>query len=323
MAAAVESVSRSRWSRITAAVLPRLAFYPFLAASLLVFPSMIPWMVLGWLALFALRRIRGKSAWPPLAFCLGILLVKRVDWPPGMILLGICMVAGGALEIVRQKRPAWNRAAAAAAAALAVGWIAMALSWSQVGRTSRKPALVEGRPVVCIGDSLTVGGFPRILEKRLRVPVLDLAEGGITAAEGLRRFPDVLARKPQAVVIELGGHDSIRGRSRKDTRQDLAAMIGAARNGGAEVFLFEIPRGFITDPYAGLERELAREHDLELITDGAIRRLVLFSPFTPLGAWTGRQLSYDGLHPNEAGNAFLSDRVEAALRRVYGSAILR
>jgi acyl-CoA thioesterase I len=323
MTGVVGSPPRSRWSRITSAVLPRLIFYPFVGASLLVFPLMLPWMILGWLLMFAVRLLRGKAGWPPLAMCLGILLVKRVDWAPGMVVLGLLMIVCAALEVVRLKRPSWSRASFVAAGGLAVAWIAMAWTWSAVGHTSRRPVLLEGRSVVCIGDSLAVGGFPRILEKRLRVPVIDLAQGGITSAEGLQRFPEVLAAQPQVVVIELGGHDSIRGKSRGSTKENLEAMIRRARGAGAEVILFEIPRGFITDPYRALERELAREHDLELVTDGAIRQLVLFSPFTPLGAWTGRKLSYDGLHPNDAGNAFLADRVEAALRRVYGDGILR
>jgi acyl-CoA thioesterase I len=319
----VESPSRSRWSRLAGAVLPRLAFYPFLAASLLVFPSMLPGMILGWLILFVVRRFRGKVGWHPLAFALGILVIKRVAWAPGLVVLALLMIAASALDAVQQKRPGWKTAAWVAAACLAPAWVAMAWSWSFVGQTSRKPVFLADRPIVCIGDSLSAMGFPRVLEKRLRVPVIDAALGGITSAEGLQRLPEALAQKPQAVVIELGGHDYLRGKSRQDTWANLEGMIRASRSAGAEVFLFEIPRGFVTDPFAGLERGLAREYDLELITDGAIRQLVLFSPFTPLGEWTGRHLSDDGLHPNDAGHRFLADRVESALRRVYGDGILR
>jgi lysophospholipase L1-like esterase len=182
--------------------------------------------------------------------------------------------------------------------------------------------LAADRPIVCMGDSLSVTGYPRILEKRLRVPVVDKAQGGITTADGVKQLPEVLALKPQAIVIELGGHDSLRGRSRSEAKENLETLIRAGRDAGAEVFLFEIPRAFVMDPYAGLERELARKYDLELIHDGAVRQLVIFSPFTPLGK-SGRVLSYDGLHPNDAGNAFLADRVEAALKRVYGVALQR
>jgi acyl-CoA thioesterase-1 len=323
MSSVAGSPPRSRWAKVAWLILPRLAFYPFLAASLLVFPAAFPWMILCWLLLFAAQRIRGKPGWPVLAFCVGVLLVKRVDWAPGMVVLGLLIMACAGLDAIQKRRPALRTAAAVAGYLLIPAWIVMAWTWSAVGHTSRRPALVMDRPVVCTGDSLTVAGFPRVLKKRLRVPVIDHAQGGITSAQGLQRFPEIVALKPQAVVIELGGHDSIQGRRRRDTKANLEAMIRIAREAGAEVFLFEIPRGFITDPYAGLERELAREHDLELIHDGAIRQLVLFSPFTPLGGWTGRKLSYDGLHPDDAGHEFLADRVEAALRRVYGEGILK
>jgi len=318
----VEGAPRSRGARLVSLVLPRLAFYPFLVASLLVFPAALPWMILGWLLLAGFRRFRGKPAWPVLALGVAIVLLKRMDWPATLVVLGFLMIAAAGLDYLQKTRPALKRATAVAAFCLVPAWIAMAWQWNVVGHTSRRPAL-EGRPIVCTGDSLSVTGFPRVLEKRLRVPVLDHALGGITTDEGLRRLPESLVLRPQAVVIELGGHDSLRGKSRRQTKANLESMIRASREAGAEVFLFEIPRGFVMDPFAGLERELARELDLELIHDGAIRQLVVFSPFTPLGAWTGRILSYDGLHPNDAGNVFLADRVEAALRRVYGDSILR
>jgi hypothetical protein len=90
------------------------------------------------------------------------------------------------------------------------------------------------------------------------------------------------------------------------------------------VVLMEIPRGFLTDPYAGVERELARQYDLELISDSAIRQLVLFSPYAPPGMWiNGNHLSDDGLHPNSRGNEHLANRVARSLSRIFGQAIRR
>jgi len=312
----------SRVSLILNRVLRRLAFYPFLVAALLVFPAWLPWMILGWLLLFAVRRFRGRPGWPPLAMGLALVLFRRVDWAPGLVVLGLVMIAAAVLDRVRERNPALRIAALVAAGALIPAWLGMTWDWTRVGHTSRRPALVADRPIVCLGDSLSVTGYPRILEKRLRVPVIDKAQGGITTADGVKQLPEVLALKPQAIVIELGGHDSLRGWSRSEAKENLETLIRAGREAGAEVFLFEIPRAFVMDPYGGLERELARKYDLELIHDGAIRQLVIFSPFTPLGK-SGRVLSDDGLHPNAAGNAFLADRVEAALARVYGGSLQR
>lgn len=307
---------------MAAQVARRLAFYPFLVGTLLSFPAALPSVLVGWLALFGLRLARGKPGWPTLLTAVALVLIKRVDWPPSLVVLGLLMLAAAGLDHYRREKAALRVAALVAAAALVPAWLVMAWQWGGVGHTSRRPALQPDRPIVCLGDSLTVRGFPRVLEKRLRVPVIDRAQGGITAAEGLRLLPDILALKPQAIVVELGGHDSLRGKSRAETKATLEQIVRDGREAGAEVFLFEIPRGFVVDPYAGLERELARHLDLELIHDGAIRQLVLFSPFTPLGR-TGRVLSDDGLHPNDAGHAFLADRVEAALTRVYGASLQR
>jgi lysophospholipase L1-like esterase len=313
---------RSGWVRIASVVLPRLALYPFLAASLLVFPAWLPWMILCWLLIAAVRRFRGKAAWPALGIVSGIVLGKRMDWPPSLVVLGILTLAAALLDFLRQRRPSLSTLAALAGLCLVPAWAWMAWTWVGVGHTNRRP-LLDGRPIVCTGDSLTSMGYPRVLEKRFRVPVVDHAVGGSTSREALRLFPKTLDLRPQAVLIEIGGHDSLKGGSRAEAKANLESMIRGARDAGAEVILFEIPRGFITDRFAGLDRELAREYDLELIHDGAIRQLVFFSPITPLSSWTGRKLSDDGLHPNTAGNEFLADRVEAALCRVYGGSLRR
>ena len=322
MSSDVEGPSPSRGARVAALVLPRLVFYPFLVGSLLVFPAWLPWMILVWLVLFAARRFRGKPGWPPLAVGVALVLFKRVDWAPGLVVLGLTIIAAAALDRYRERTLGLRMAALVAAGALVPAWLVMTWDWTRVGHTSRRPSPAADRPIVCMGDSLSSGGYVRELQRRLRAPVVDKAQGGITTADGVKQLPDVLALQPQALVVELGGHDSLRGRSRSEAKANLETIIRAGREAGAEVFLFEIPRGFVTDPYAGLERELARKYDLELIHDGAIRQLVIFSPFTPLGE-SGRILSYDGLHPNEAGNVFLADRVEAALTRVYGVPLQR
>jgi acyl-CoA thioesterase-1 len=300
-----------------------VAFYPFLIASLLVFPAWMPWMIAGWLGIAAERHLQKKAAWPSLALCLALILVKRVDWGLRMSVLLLALLAAVALDWQGRRKPSWARWCRPAFGALLAAWIFMAWDWHRAEHTSRRPPLLPDRPIVCLGDSLSAGGYPGMLQKRLKVPVIDLAQGGITAADGVKQIPELRTLQPQAVVIELGGHDSLRGRSREEALKDLEELILTARSLGAEVVLFEIPLGFVSDPYAGLDRELARRFDLELLSDGAIRQLVYFSPFTPLGRWSGRILSYDGLHPNEAGNRFLADRVEGSLVRVYGPAIQR
>jgi lysophospholipase L1-like esterase len=288
-------------------------------------------MVAGWLLCHTLLIVRGHAGWLPLLVCTAVLLIKRAYGSPALLSLAVLMMAvatGRILLAHTELRAAARCLRWSGVAVLCGAWGWFAVDWHAAARTSRRPVLDETRPVVCIGDSLTsgvspYGGYPDDLGGMLSVPVVNLGDAGITAQQALSLLPRIVQQRPQAVVIELGGHDFLRGRERSDTGAVLEQIIVTLQNAGAEVILMEIPRGFIVDPYAGLERELARKYDLELISDSAIRNLVLWSPHAPPGTWTkGPHLSDDGLHPNAHGNVYLARRVAEALRRVYGPKIL-
>jgi lysophospholipase L1-like esterase len=297
-----------------------------LMVSLLVFPSAIPWMVGFWLLVHSWLVWRGRVGWEPLLACLLILMAKGLCWSPGLIVFSMAAVAVGSLRLGMASGNGNQRLRGRVA--IAVIWIAwglLTIDWYRGTQPRDGYVLDPSRPVVCLGDSLTAFGYPQQLADRLAVPVVDFGQDGITAADGVKRVPAILASRPQVVVVELGGHDFLKGRSRADTKATLERIIRDCRSRGTQVVLFEIPRGFIFDKYWGLERQIAREHDLQLIPDTAIRKLVLFSPAAPPGLWLGRShhLSDDGLHPNARGNVALADTVSSTLQRIYGSHILR
>jgi len=70
-------------------------------ASLLAFPSTVPWMMAVWLAWHSVLVARRKPGWVPLAACAGITIIKRVPWPPVLIVLGLLMLAAGLLDVPR------------------------------------------------------------------------------------------------------------------------------------------------------------------------------------------------------------------------------
>lgn len=301
-------------------------------ASLLTFPSGMVAMAACWFAVYTMAARRRKRTVWILAVWAAIVVIKRVDWPLGlwclMCLVGM-IIAASVVEGARKRL-----FPALAPIFLWSGWMAFAVSSYQATHLSRLPNAPQDRPVVCLGDSLTSytrhGGYPEVLAEMVSVPVLNLGQPGITSTEALKKLPELTAARPCAVVIELGGHDFLKDASllktasRAAVKRNLEALIAAARKSGAEVLLVEVPRGFIVDLYAGLDRELAREHDLELIPDTTIRRFVLNSPAAPPGLWLGGPyLSDDGLHPNARGNVLLAQQVLRALERLYGKQIRR
>ncbi len=303
-----------------------------IAASLATFPAAVPLMVAAWLLLASWLAWRDRPAWIPLAVCLAILLIKRVAWLPGLILYMGAMSLTIVIGIWIARAPTSKHASRAVLSSLVVLWLCWALlqwDWHASSTASGTRVLDLNRPVVCIGNSLTSGiapdpGYPEHLAKLLNVPVINLGRAGISTTEGVKLIPPMLSSRPQVVIIELGGHDFLKGRSREATRDNLLQIIRAVREIGAEPILMEVPRGFMLDPFAGLERELARQEDLELISDTVIRRLVLWSPYAPPGMWTGGPyLSDDGLHPNSAGNEELAKASLRALRNIYGDAVNR
>jgi acyl-CoA thioesterase I len=168
------------------------------------------------------------------------------------------------------------------------------------------------------------GGYPNTLQGLISLPVVNLGIGGISAKQTAEEHLLKLSRlNPQVVVIELGGHDFLNGYTRASTKAYLKRIIESVRQIGAEVVLMEIPRAFISDPYWGLEREIARQEDVELVPDTAMRWIFLRSTVFPPGIWLGEPYLTDdtGIHANERGKQILAAHVAEALERMYGPRI--
>lgn len=108
------------------------------------------------------------------------------------------------------------------------------LSW-----LTSHPVFAEQRAVkiVVLGDSLTAGyglsradAFPAKLERALKdrgqfVTVVNAGVSGDTAAMGLARMDQSIARDTDAVIVELGANDMLRGFPPDITRAALAAIL--------------------------------------------------------------------------------------------------
>ncbi len=213
---------------------------------------------------------------------------------------------------------------------MAFTWAGMFYEWRAIENCSSPQTFDFSRPIVCLGDSLTEGlhpddGYPDALKHLVNAEVINLGFSGMASSQAIGQIDRVLSHNPQLVIIELGGHDFLKGHSRSQTRSNLTSLIDSCRRNGSDVVLMEIPRGFIFDPYASLERQIASEKDVQLISDTWLRQIVLLSPIAPPGRWMSEhaRLSEDGIHSNEQGSQKIANDVARVLESMYGEALLK
>ena len=158
-----------------------------------------------------------------------------------------------------------------------------------------------------LGDSLSAGfglaaneALPAKLEKALRAKGLSVAVenagvSGDTAAGGLARLDWSVPDGTDAVIVELGANDALRGADPKATRAALEAIVRKLKERRIAVLLAGMmaPRNLGPDyakAFDAIYPELAAAHDLILY------------PFILEGVAgvSGLNLS-DGIHPTAAG----------------------
>jgi acyl-CoA thioesterase I len=162
-------------------------------------------------------------------------------------------------------------------------------------------------PIVVLGDSLTAGlglpanaAFPARLEQALRakgmaVEISNAGVSGDTAAGGLARLDWSVPEGTEAVIVELGANDTLRGIDPKVTRQALEEIVRRLRGRGIAVLL----AGMRAAPNLG--PDYARDFEA-IYSDLAARNDLLLYPFFLDGVATDAKLNQrDGLHPTAAG----------------------
>lgn len=296
------------------------------AFSLLSFPSVTPWVILFWIAWSSVQVARKQPGWLPLVACVITLLIRPIAFTPAMLILIVILFAAAIVLYRRTPNQLWHQAVGAVTC---IAWIVMLLEWRAIENVSQVRSFDASRPIVCLGDSLTEGlhpdrGYPDALQSLVQTEIINLGFSGIAIRQGLDQMDRVLSHNPQVVVIELGGHDFLQGKSRAATKRNPIAMIDRCQAADADVILMEIPRGFIFDPFRSIEREVAYERDVQLISDTWLRQIVLRSPIAPPGRWMNpaSHLSDDGIHSNARGSVRIAKRVAQALSRMYGDAAL-
>ncbi|MGN6548738.1 MAG: arylesterase [Pararhizobium sp.] len=176
------------------------------------------------------------------------------------------------------------------------------------------PAAARPFTIVGLGDSLMAGyrlpasdDFTGQLQAALKakgydVAVTDAGVSGDTTSDGLARIDWSVPDGTDAVLLELGGNDALRGIPPEKTRKNLQAMVSRLKQRGIAVLMI----GILAPPNMGeayanafdpIFKEIAEENHL------------VFYPFFLDGVAThpGLQLD-DGIHPNAKGVAVMVKR---------------
>jgi acyl-CoA thioesterase-1 len=214
-------------------------------------------------------------------------------------------------------------------------WVGCCLAWIVLGGLSAEPPVTPSTPasplspatervLVVLGDSLSAGfgvdpaeAWPARIQEwirgaRLPWKLVNAGVSGDTTAGGLRRLDWVLRRPVDALLIELGGNDGLRGLPLEATRTNLQAVIERTRAKYPEARIvisgMKMPDNLgeaYTRQFEGLFRDLAEKHRLVLI------------PFLLDGVGGRPELNLpDQIHPNAEGHRRVATNVWNVLQPV-------
>ena len=178
--------------------------------------------------------------------------------------------------------------------------------------------VADGKLVVAFGDSLYAGygvaqneSFPFRLEQALKagglaVQVHNAGVSGETSLGGMQRLAftlDGLPRKPDLLLLDLGGNDMLRGLPPEDSEKNLRAILDQLKQRHIPVLL----TGMMAAPNMGKDYgakfdaiypRLAKDYDLPLypfFLDGVIGDPKL--------------MQADSIHPNPAGVTIIVGKI--------------
>jgi len=176
--------------------------------------------------------------------------------------------------------------------------------------------------ILALGTSLTQGyGLPPGTEFTVQLQaalkqagieaVIDNAGvSGDTSAGGVSRLDWSLADHPDAVILELGSNDMLRGTPPAETEKNLRAILDRLKAAHLPVLLVGMKA----------QRNLGVEYDAAF--DGIYPRLakaygVLFYPFLLDGVALNPKLNQaDGMHPNPAGVKIIVARILPLVKKL-------
>ena len=184
------------------------------------------------------------------------------------------------------------------------------------------PCFAESKPVninenstiVCFGDSLTYGhganseteSWPALLQKRVKIPVINSGKNDDTTADGILRFDeDVILHNPAVVIFDFGGNDifSLKKKlSHKQIEANFRTMLDKLDLSKTKVYIMRFYNNQMRffDIFGSFDRMLKRlekDYDVTIIWDAWS------------GAWGHKDCKFDMTHCNAKGYKIMEQNI--------------
>lgn len=197
-------------------------------------------------------------------------------------------------------------------------------AWSQVPLASNGPVRI-----VAFGDSLTAGymlppegAFPAQLAAKLKtrgynIEMINAGVSGDTTANGLERFDWSVPDGTDAVILELGANDALRGIEPVTARKNLDAILSKLKARNIEVLLagMSAPQNWganYADEFNAIYKDLSQTY------------ATLLYPFFLEGVALKPDLNLsDGLHPTVKGIGVIVERITPAAEALIARVLAR
>ena len=176
--------------------------------------------------------------------------------------------------------------------------------------------------LVVLGDSLTAGlglppgkAFPDRLQAALRargldVDVLNAGVSGDTAADGLGRYDWAVPANADALIVELGANDMLRGLEPEATKKALSAILDKAHAARLPTLI----AGMRAAPNLGAEYDRAFDAIYPALAKG--HDVALYPFFLDGVAGDPKLNQADGMHPTAEGVDEIVERIAPSVERI-------
>jgi len=185
------------------------------------------------------------------------------------------------------------------------------------------PGILAAAPahvLVCFGDSITAGhglqegqSFPDALQRQLdaqgyHYKVSNQGTSGATTKDAVASLPSILRLHPEAIIVEFGGNDGLRGLPLDQTRRNLDQVLATLEGAHIKVLLagITLPPNYGTDYVKSFDdvfKALAARHHIALVP-------MIYKDLIHVHG----TIQEDGIHPTAKGSEIIARTLLPALK---------